>query len=957
MEDIIKQPYGDLTELNTKRLILDFVGKEMLANIVNDYLDLLQTSSAVYEKNGDYAYGIFTSGWCKSLDAASRALCKTEDNKAALATGKWLCHESCWAEASKVTIKTGKPIDIACKGGLRLYAVPIKARGEIIGSINFGYGEPPQDSEKLEEISRQYDIGVDELHRLAKAFEPIPKNIIENCKKRLLTTAQLIGTLVESKQATELLLQSEKMNRTLLEGSPVCNKIIDLNSKLQFMSAAGIARLKIPDVNEYYGQPYPFDFFCEASRKAISEKLKSAFAGKTAEIECISNDKEGNELWFLHTFVPVLDNNGQIKFVIGSSVETTERRQAEVALRESEAQFRSVFDNTSDSIIITDATGTITYWNRGSQNIFGYTQDEIIGTSIDRLMPEDIKREKDEALTAYDDVRDKINFGILQKSYAKRKDGSIFSADVTLSSWERDGTYYFCSIIRDITEREKAEKNLDLERKQLLSIFDGMDEVIYIADPETYELLYINGPFRKQWGNGIGKKCHKILQNLDSPCPFCSNHIIFTENPGSSYVWEWQNKVNKHWYRCIDKAIQWPTGKLVRFEIAIDITDLKNAEAQLRQSQKMESVGTLAGGIAHEFNNILGGIFGFLDIAREDAPGNSPIRESLDEIQRLGMRARDVVKQILAFSRKEPHQKKPIRLSSVIEKELKMLRATIPKTIEIRQKMDNTCGTVLVDQTQIQQVLMNLCVNAKDAMQEKGGVLEISLSPVVVRMENLQQYPDLSPGEYVKLSVKDTGRGIAPENMDKIFDPFFTTKDVGEGTGLGLSVVHGIVKDHAGIITVSSELGKGTTFSLLFSVTDTEVTAKAEEKFLPTGTENILIVDDEDFMVFPQKRILEKLGYRVTAMTSSLEALELFRKKPQAYDLIITDLTMPHLTGDRLASEITSIRPDMPVILTTGYADSVDSEEIKQSGIKAFISKPFQREELARTIRLMLDKK
>lgn len=691
-------------------------------------------------------------------------------------------------------------------------------------------------------------------------------------------------------------------------------------------------------------------------RRYVDQEWKAALEGKPYDIEH-PIVVAGKTKWVREKAELEFDENGKAVKAIGFTQDISDLKQSENALRESEAQFRSVFDNTSDSIIITDATGKIAYWNQGSQNIFGYTGDEIIGASIDRLLPEDVKSLKNAGVITHDNHRDSIEFGNLQKSYAKRKDGSVFPVEVTLSSWERDGKYNFCSIIRDITEREKAEKNLALERNQLLSIFDGMDEVIYIADPETYELLYMNGPCMKQWGNGIGKKCHKVLQNLDSPCPFCSNHIIFKENFGSSYVWEWQNKANNRWYRCVDKAIQWPTGKLVRFEMAIDITDLKNAEEQLRQSHKMESVGTLAGGIAHEFNNILGGVFGYLELAREEASGNGPIQESLEEIHRLGMRAKDIVSQILIFSRKDHHKRIAIRLSTVIKEELKMLRATIPATIEIRHSLDDTRDTILADPTQIQQVIINLCVNARDAMQVKGGLLEISLSPVVLDVENIKQYPDLSSGEYVKLLVSDTGSGIAPENIKKIFDPFFTTKAVGEGTGIGLSVVHSIIKDHGGAVTVSSDPGQGTLFTVLLPVTDTAASAKAEEETLPVGTENVLIVDDEDFLVIPQKKILERLGYKVTARTDSLDALELFTKDPHHFDLIITDLTMPKLTGDRLAAAVIAIRPDIPIILSTGYADAADNEKFKQCGIKAFIPKPFQKEALAKILRQILDEK
>jgi len=386
-----------------------------------------------------------------------------------------------------------------------------------------------------------------------------------------------------------------------------------------------------------------------------------------------------------------------------------------------------------------------------------------------------------------------------------------------------------------------------------------------------------------------------------------------------------------------------------------DITDRKAAEENLKQSQKMESVGTLAGGIAHEFNNILGGILGYTEIAKEEASEDSSVRESLDKIFNLSIRARDVVKQILSFSRKEKNDLEPLHPHLIIKESLKVLRASIPTTIEIRQNINEQSGTILADQTQIHQISMNLCMNAAHAMEDSGGVLEIGLSPVVLDVEDIKPYTNLKTGEYVKLTVSDTGTGIDPNNIDKIFDPFFTTKEVGKGTGMGLSIVHGIIKDHGGVINVSSKLGEGTTFTIFLPKTEARINKTESDDALPTGTENILVVDDEEHLVFLLKKNMERLGYKVTAMTNSLETLELFKKDPHRYDLIITDLTMPHLTGDRLASKVTAIRPDMPVIIATGYADAIDSDKVKQSGIKAFIPKPYQKEELAKTIRLILD--
>jgi len=388
-----------------------------------------------------------------------------------------------------------------------------------------------------------------------------------------------------------------------------------------------------------------------------------------------------------------------------------------------------------------------------------------------------------------------------------------------------------------------------------------------------------------------------------------------------------------------------------------NISQLKQTEENLRQSQKMESVGTLAGGVAHEFNNILGGIIGYTEIAKEDASKDSSVLESLDEIINLSFRARDVVKQILSFSRKGKKDQKPLQPHLVIKQSLKVLRATIPTTVEIRSSLDENSGTILADLTQIHQVCMNLCMNAAHAMEDKGGILEIGLAPVVIDAEDTKMSPDLKTGEYVKITVSDTGSGISPENIANIFDPFFTTKEVGKGTGLGLSVVHGIIKDHGGEITVSSKIGEGTTFTVLLPRTEKEIKEKKDAGQLHAGTESILLVDDEEQLLFPTKNNLERLGYKVTAMTNSLETLKLFKKDPQRYDLIITDLTMPHLTGDRLALEVTTIRPDMPVIIATGYSDAVDNDKVKQSGIKAFIPKPYQTQELTKTIRMILNEK
>ena len=400
-----------------------------------------------------------------------------------------------------------------------------------------------------------------------------------------------------------------------------------------------------------------------------------------------------------------------------------------------------------------------------------------------------------------------------------------------------------------------------------------------------------------------------------------------------------------------------------RDELNHEITERKQAEEerkklqeQLLQSQKMEAIGSLAGGIAHEFNNILGTIIGNTELAINDVPESNPARECLEEIQSASLRAKDVVRQILGFARKSVFQLVSLQISPIISETLELIRASIPMTIEIRRNLSCKSDTVMADPTQISQVLMNLCINAKDAMQEKGGVLEVKLENTSIDEKSAIRYEGLGPGNYVKMTVRDTGHGIDPKNIDRIFDPYFTTTSLAEGPGMGLAVVHGIVKHHKGAIMVESELGKGTVFEVLFPLTEAEEEQKTEKsEALPAGAERILFVDDEKALVKMAKRMLEMQGYQVEAKSDSVEALELFRSKPDRFDLIITDMTMPKMTGDKLAKEILSIRPDMPIILCSGFSEKIDAEKAKELGIRKYIEKPLNMSDFVVALRKVLD--
>ncbi len=386
-----------------------------------------------------------------------------------------------------------------------------------------------------------------------------------------------------------------------------------------------------------------------------------------------------------------------------------------------------------------------------------------------------------------------------------------------------------------------------------------------------------------------------------------------------------------------------------------DITDKKRLRSELDQARKMEAIGTLAGGIAHDFNNILSAVVGFTEIAMEDSRDNPAVRASLQEVLKAGLRAKELVKQILTFSRQVEQEFTAVQLGQLVRDTMVLLRASIPTTIRIEQSL-RTDSTVRADATQMQQVIMNLVTNAAQAMSDTGGFLKVDLVNVWLDSSFIALYPELKTGEYLKLSVTDTGSGMTPEVRERIFDPFFTTKEKGDGAGMGLAVVHGIVRDHGGVVSVDTEAGAGSTFNVFLPVLGEGVAVAAEaQESLPLGSEHVLFVDDEPILARLGRKKLERLGYAVTATASSREALELFCAQPRDFDLVVTDLTMPEMTGDELARAIRRIMPDIPVILCSGYTPQIPEARIRELDVSALVSKPIVIQELAQIIRKVLD--
>jgi len=672
---------------------------------------------------------------------------------------------------------------------------------------------------------------------------------------------------------------------------------------------------------------------------------------------------------FIMRVLPYRTTEGVTDGIVVTLVDISERKRAEEALCQSELQYRTLFDTLIEGFctieMVFDPEGKPVDYRFLEINP-AFEKQTGLHNAQGRLMRDLAPDHEKHWFEIYGKVAltgESVQFENEAKALGRYYDVCAYRIG------EPEGRKV-AILFNDITERKRAEETLRLSEQRRSLALEAAQAATWEWDLRTNENVWSNElwPLYGLEPNTCEPSYEEWLKSVHPDDQQKTVQIINEAvRQRLAFSTEWRVNTSggpERWLMSRGQPSCDSHGEVGRYlGIVMDITERKRAEeerkalqSQLIQAQKMEAIGTLAGGIAHDFNNILGAVIGYAEMARDASPSGSAIVRDLDKVLEAGRRAADLVKQILAFSRQTNAERISLEPVHLVKEAVKLLRPALPSTIAIKQRLDASTGFIMADPTQFHQIVMNLCTNAFHAMEHTGGVLEITLGKRSLAPEDLPPQSAVHPGTFVVLSIADTGPGIAPEIREKIFYPYFTTKEVGKGTGLGLAIVHGIVAASGGFVTCESEPGKGTAFHVFFPTIESEATAATKAAAtVPTGRERILFVDDEKILAEMAQAMLERLGYAVTARTSSLDALLTFQKRPDRFDAVITDQTMPGMHGTDLARRMLQIRPDIPIILCTGYSSLIDEDQARAYGIKGFAMKPLTKNGLAELLRKVLD--
>jgi PAS domain S-box-containing protein len=781
--------------------------------------------------------------------------------------------------------------------------------------------------------------------------------------------AGIIRDITDRKQAEEALRKSEELQHTILNNVGAYIYLKDTQYRYMYVNSE-VSRLFGVSEKEIVGK-VDADFFTSSSVDEIMASDRRVIEdGETImreEANLIVADNQPRTYWAVK--IPLRDVRGNVCGLCGISTDITELKRAAEELKEAHSRLDEIIDYLPDATLVIDHQSKVIAWNKAMENMTGVAAADMLGRGdyeyaipfygerrpilIDLVMK---PREDIEARYVSLEREDMVLQGEAYMPALRGGEVYLYGKASALKD-SKGNVVGAIESICDITGRRKAEeKYLGIFENAVMGIFHSTSEGrILSANPAFARILGYESPeeacrtITDVAGHLFAdpRRRFEFLHILNTQGKLQEQEIQFKKKDGSAVL------VN-----ISGRAVRDGAGQLLYYEGTMqDITERKRLESQLRQAQKMEAIGTLAGGIAHDFNNILASMMGYTEMSIKESR-QEVRRDYLNQVLQACERAKNLVNQILFFSRQREEELRPLDVRPIVKEALNLLRATLPTTMEIKQAITAKETTVLADPTQIHQIIMNLSTNAAHAMREKGGVLEVRLSNLEYKADSQDIPPGLQPGCYLQLSVSDTGHGIDAAIRDKIFDPFFTTKQAREGTGLGLSVVYGIVKSCGGAIDVQSFTGKGTTMTIYLPC----ILAKKniEEKTLIDvdlqGHDQILFVDDEEMLVRMARAFFKSLGYSITATTSSAEALKLCEENPQRFDLVITDMTMPEITGIALARALMKIRPELPVILCTGYSDAVNLEDARNLNIREFCRKPLLLNDMGRMVKRILKK-